>query len=499
MAIDIGTTSVKCLVMDQEGEIVTTASHGYPIINPQTSWVEQNPIDWWQAVIQSIRDCLKVVNAEQIVGISLSGHMSALIMVDGEGTPLYPSILIADTRSAAQTAYLRNHFLKRFIEVTGNEPIDAFTVSKLLWMKEEEQEVFERTSTFLFPKDFIRYQLSGKFGTDPTDAGNSLLYDQEHGDWNWGLIHELRLPKHIFPEVKETASVFGAITEKAAKLTGLKRGTPIVTGGADMACSQIGTGAIFEGTLAITLSTSGQVVASIPSSNENGIGKVTFHPGAGKNTMYTMGTIFTGGLGVEWGYKFLFNKREMKTADYQELDKLTDGMEQYGPGSRGLLFLPFLVGSGTPYFDANDRASWIGLTLNQDKSLLLRSILEGITFNILENVNVLKDMGVPIEKVYLGAGGSRNSVWCQIIADILGLNVNVLEKRDGSAIGAAILAGTGIGMFHSIDDAVKKIVKSREEFSYSQENYEQYKKLFKGYQKVYKALNQYAKMSRSIT
>jgi len=491
MAIDIGTTSVKCLVVDEKGAQISSGSKGYPIINRKPSWVEQNPTDWWNAVIHSIKQALNGVHAEDIAVISFSGHMSALVLVDEMGSPIYPSILIADTRSTNQTNYLRESYMDRFIEHTGNEPIDAFTVSKLMWIKEEEPDVFKRVTKFFFPKDYIRYQLTDRIGTDPTDAGNSLLYDSSKNEWIGGLITELELPKEIFPEIVATTDIFGEVTEKAAILTGLRAGTPVVTGGADMACSQIGTGAVLDGTVAITLSTSGQVVAAIPAPQQQGIGKVTFHPGAKPNSMYTMGTIFTGGLGVEWGYKFLYNKTKMTNADYEELGVLTEKMKQFQPGSNGLMFLPFLVGSSTPYFDPRDKAAWIGLTLHQEKALLMHSILEGITLNLLENINVLRDMGISVNKVNLGAGGSKNPVWCQMITDALGVDVSLLANKDGSAIGAAIIGGVGVGLFSSIDEATKKIVSTKDTIPYNPNKHKQYQTIFPNYQNLYHALNKY--------
>ncbi|WP_053218171.1 xylulokinase [Virgibacillus senegalensis] len=491
MAIDIGTTSVKCLVMNAEGVTLTSSSHGYQIINRHPSWVEQCPDDWCNAVIRSIKNCLIDIDSKDIKAISFSGHMSALVMVDEEGEPLYPSILITDTRSSKQTSFLRERYLERVSKVTGNEPLDAFTLSKLLWVKEEYPDLLGRTSKFLFPKDYVRYKITGLMGTDPTDAGNSLLYDIKKKDWNWEFINELDIPESIFPAISNTTAIFGQVSKKAASLTGLKEGTPVVTGGADMACSQVGTGAILEGVMAITLSTSGQVVMAVPGPHEYGIGKVTFHPAVNTESMYTMGTIFTGGLGVEWGYKLLFNKERLDKTDYKELGILTKEMEGCSPGSEGLLFLPFLVGSSTPHFDTTDRASWVGLSLNQDKALLLHSILEGITFNILENVNVVKKIAGNAHKVHIGAGGSRNRVWCQMIADVLGMDICTLSNRDGSALGAAIIAGTGIGLFSSIEDAASKIVTIKDDIPFNTERHKTYHSLFEGYQEVYHSMNRY--------
>lgn len=491
MAVDIGTTSVKVIVMNQSGDIIVTDSHGYSISSCNPDWVEQNPEDWWQASQKAIKTCVEHISTNDIVAISLSGHMSAPVFMNSGGTPIYPSILISDTRSKAQTDYLNRYYYDDFVERTGNKPIDAFTVSKLLWIKENLPQLFGNSAIFVFPKDYIRYKLTNKFGTEPTDAGNSLLYDPFLKDWNWELIQELGLPTHIFPELYDSLSIFGGVSKQAAKLTGLREGIPVVTGGADMACSQLGTGAIDDETMAITLSTSGQVVIRVPTFHEKGIGKVTFHNSVLKDTFYTMGTLFTGGLGVEWAYKLLHNKDVMSKTDYQNLTLLTSEMKDYNPGSNGLLFLPFLVGSATPYYDPHDRAALIGLGLNQKKSLILHSVLEGISYNILENVNAIKDMGIHVETVHIGAGGSRNKIWCQMIADIIGCDIVPLVNRDASSLGAAIIAGVGVGLFSSIEEAVQSIVKGKELLTYDEDKNKTYQTLFESYQAIYQSVNRY--------
>ena len=497
LGIDIGTTAVKCLVMNHRGEICAVASAGHPLFSPKPSWVEQWPSDWWKAVIQAVRACLQQIDASRIVSVSLSGHMSALVLLDQARKPLYPSILIADTRSSKQTEYLRKYWHDHFTAATGNEPLDAFTVSKLLWVKEERPDLYQRAAMFVFPKDYIRYCLTGRLGSEPTDAGNSLLYDRKKGDWNWPLIENLDLRSDLFPELGHPTEVFGHITDEAAKQTGLVAGTPVIYGAADMACSQIGTGAVKTGTIAITLSTSGQVVTAVPEVHDKGIGRVTFHPGVLRGSLYAMGTIYTGGLGVDWAYRLLFNKRMMEKEDFVELEKLTSRMEGIEPGSGGLLFIPYLVGSGTPYFDPRDRASWLGLTLNQDKPLLLHSVLEGIAYNIRESMDVFREMKVEMNRVTIGGGGSKNKRWCQIIANVLGKKINVLANRDASALGAAVLAAVGAGEFSSIDAAVDTVVKIKEQIDVDGENHEKYQFLYKMYRSVYHALNRYYSGIRS--
>lgn len=494
MTIDVGTTSVKCMLFNKYGKMISRSSESYVIISEKPNWLEQNPLDWWDATCKSIRNCLKSIRKEHIIGISFSGQMSAPVLVDKNGNPEYNSLLIADTRSTKQANFLQAYYYDCFIHSTGNEPIDAFTVTKLLWLKENMPGILNKTYRLLFPKDFIRYKLTNKMGTEPTDAGNSLLYDVKNKSWDWELIKELQIPSHIFPDIYEPSELFGYVTDEAANQTGLAAGIPIITGAADMACSQLGSGAIKEGVLTITLSTSGQIVASTPSIHQKGVGKVTFHNSVIENQLYTMGTLFTGGLGVEWGYKFLFNKNKMVKEDYQKLDQLTKEMEDYLPGSNGLLFLPFLVGSATPYFDPKDRAAWVGLRLKQEKSLLLHSILEGISFNIMENVNVMKEMNIKVDLIHLGAGGSKNKKWSQIISDMLGIDLITLKERDCSSLGAAIIAGVGVGVYNSFIEGVNLTVKGLQRINSNNLRQKTYKELFSGYQEVYTALNRYYKI-----
>ena len=279
------------------------------------------------------------------------------------------------------------------------------------------------------------------------------------------------------------------MNREAAGLTGLPEGTPVVTGAADMACSQIGTGAVAEGTLAITLSTSAQVVLRVPSLQTGSPGKITFHPSAVPDTFYAMGTIFTGGLGVEWGYRFLSGKDKLGEDDFRAINALCREMADIPPGSGGLMFLPFLTGSGTPHFDAVDKGSWLGLSTGQSKALMLHSIMEGIAFNIRENVGMFENDGHRIERIHLGGGGSGNPVWCQMIAHVLGKDIRLLAVRNASAIGAAILAGTGTGFFPSLEEAAARAVRTGEAFAADGEKHGRYNRLYRHYRNVYRALN----------
>jgi len=489
MGIDVGSTAAKVIAMTAAGDIRGSASSHYGADSPRPGWVEQRPEAWWDAVVQAVKSCLEQVPASGVEAVSLSGHMSAPVLIDGDGVPVLPSILIADIRSGEETRLLRERYMNRMLELSGNEPVDAFAASKLLWIAKHRPEAMRRAETLLFPKDYVRYMLTGAAGTEPTDAGNSLLYDRGTGAWATGLIGELGLPASLFPPLLASGGLAGSVSAEAARLTGLKAGTPVYAGGADMACSQLGTGAVKEGTFAVTLSTSGQAVLRVNEVEAAAKGRVTFHPSAVPGGLYAMGSVFTGGLGVDWGYRTLRGKARLEASDFETLNAMSEEMDRVPPGSGGLMFLPFLTGSGSPHFDSRDRASWLGLSTGQSEAAMLRSIMEGVAYNIRECMDVFTDGGHEIRRVHLGGGGSRNPVWRQMIADVLGKDVALLESRDASAVGAAILAGVGAGAYASAEAGADAVVRIGDPMRYCTERHERYQKLYAQYRKVYGALN----------
>jgi xylulokinase len=491
LGIDVGSTSVKCAAMTPNGQFRALASSSYRISSPHPGWVEQDPNDWWRAVVKAIRTCLKVTDPRNIRAVSFSGHMSALVLLDDRGEPVRPSILVADTRSSKQTRFLREHYREAFVSLTGNEPLEAFVAPRLLWLKEHEPEVLAQAKIMVFPKDYIRYRMTGHLGTDPTDAGNTLLFNPRRMGWEWNFIQDIGLDTKLFPPIFRTAEIIGAISPEAARKTGLPEGIPVVTGGADIACSQLGSGAVAAGTMSVTLSTSAQIVVPLKEPLRELVGSVTFHPAAIEGTFYAMGTVFTGGLGVDWGYKLLSGNSKMKPSDFDRLTEWTAAMEHIPPGSKGLLFLPFLVGSGSPYFDARDKASWLGLSLGQDKLLMLNSILEGITYNIRENIELFAKAGVDVHSLNVGGGGSQNPVWCRIVGDVTGKEVSMLRNRDASVAGAAMLAGIGVKCYSTIEEAVQRAVGIREKLSFSTDNHDTYNRIYNSYREVYQSLNRY--------
>jgi xylulokinase len=440
--IDIGTSAVKCLAVAEGGTIVAQARRPHPIESPRDGWLQQDPLDWWQGACHTVRDCIsKLPAGTSVAAVAVTGHMSALTLFDEQLQPLHPAILIADTRSRGDAHALREKWGASFLATTGNHPSDAFTVAKLKWAQRELPEAFQRARCFLFPKDFVRYHLTGDIHTDPTDAANTLLLDLGNRQWNQPLIRELDLPFHLFPSLSPSTVIAGPVTPKAASETGLPQGIPVVTGAADMACSFLGSGAGRPETTAITLSTSCQIVAAVGGITPAAMGKITFHPQVTPGRMFALGSVFSGGLGFDWAGRVLQGE-ETSTEAKRQLEREAQAVEA---GSGGVLFIPFLTGSGTPYFRPGDRAAWLGLSPGSTRPALFRAAIEGICFNIRQNVEALEEAGVETKCIALGGGGSHNPLWRQILADVLARSVQPLSHPDAAPMGACALAAAGAG------------------------------------------------------
>ncbi len=476
---------------------MATCSKHYPTHYPRPHCVEQYPLDWWKAVVEGLRYIVEQIPAEFVEGLGLSGHMTALVYVDQNLEPLRPSMMIADTRSIRETEWLRQNERERCRKKTGNDPIEAFSVSKLLWIKQHEPELIRNSRWILFAKDYIRAKLTGQIATDPTDAGNSLLTDIHTRQWDTEWVKSLGLPLEWLPPILEPDRIAGWVTEEAARETGLKHGTPVVVGGADMACSQIGSGALEPTTLQITLSTSGQVVFRLPSVLYEEIGRITHHMSAIKDSLYGMGTIFTGGLGAEWVYRMLFQDNPAADIDWDHFRQTFTRLDNDVTGHNGILFFPFLDGSGSPYFDPVDRGAFLGLTSAHTKLDMLRAVLEGISFHIRESVEIYRRHHPNVQRITVGAGGSGNDFWCQMLADVIGLPIERLVHKDASAVGAALLAAIGIGWFDNLEQASSQIVKTADKFLPRETHKSVYDDMYAQYLSLYPRMNSIFKQMKN--
>ena len=463
VALDLGQSSVKALAIDPEGRVRAKATAPYPSSTPRPGWVEQVPDDWWEAACAALRQCWdelerQGLGARDVAAVGLSGHMSGLVLVDREGRPVRPCITISDGRSTEEAEDLGRRMGEAVRRVTGNPVINGFMLPKLEWVRRHEGEAFARARKALMPKDYLRLRLTGAVATEPTDAANTLLLDPVRRTWSDELKAAAEVPDGLLPELVETLSVAGRVSQEAARESGLVAGTPVVAGGADMACSNAGIGAVEPGVVAVTMGTAAQVVATVDRIYASLFGQMTFHPQAEPGALYVMGSHFTGGLAMAWLAQALARQGEGAAAavPFEELEAEAAACP---PGAQGALWLPFLVGSGTPSFDPALAATWLGLRAGHRRGHLVRSVMEGVAFNLRESVALLEQAGLGPQEIRIGAGGLRSGLWRLILAGVLGKPLRTVEVGDVSAFGAALMAGVGAGWWANLREAVRSAVR----------------------------------------
>ena len=485
LGVDLGTSAVKCLAMDIHGNCISQGEGRYPLYAPKPGWVEQNPEEWMEPVYNAIRDCLKGLGDYKPAALSFSGHMSSLLVLDSDMQPLLPCSLVGDTRAVKQADELNVQLGGAFAEMTGNVPWQAFIAPKLLWIKQERPDVYAQIEKFVVAKDYIRYRMTGELCTDYTDAGNTLLFDPVSKEWDDSLITRSGLNRRIFPQLKAPTDQAGSINRNTSQATGLPEGLPVICGAADMACSQLGTGGLNPERLIITLSTSGQMCMNVKQPSPMVKEKVTFHPGIG--SMYAMASVFSGGLAVNWAYCLLSGQNPGDVPDFNSLGVLAKDIETFTPGKSGITFLPFLTGSGSPHNKSTDKAHFVGMTLASDRKDIMHAVMEGVAYNFRENADVFRMLGNWSE-VRLGGGGTKLKPWRHIIADVLGVNIDILRTSDASTMGACMLAIAGVGDVDSITELSEKITVCDDRIEYSKKNKNEYDGLYEEYCKIYSTL-----------
>jgi xylulokinase len=456
LAVDIGTSSAKAILLSETKEILAEASSSYPTFAPHPTWIEQNPEDWWQAFVVSVHECLKQQSNADIAAIGVSGHMSVMLPLDKTMQPLRPAITISDTRCVEETNWLNGNFANELTKTTGNIAVTAFTLPKLLWFKHHEKDLFGKTRVVLTVKDYINYKLTGLLSTEPTDAGNTLLFDYKTRQWNYSLMEKLELSHHLFPPMHESLDITGEVTTEAANVLGIKAGIPVIAGLADMGSSTLGAGLLDENRLAITLGTAGQITQIIDAPNTDLLGKFTYHPHALPGKTYLMASLFTGGLGLQWFAEVLssFTNESLE----QSIEKILTTAEPAKAGSKDVLFLPFLTGRGSPSFDAALTASFRNLRREHTGAEMARAVLEGVAFSVKHCLAEMEKHHVAPKEIILGGGGSRSKLWSQIIADAIDQPLHLLKTSSAGPLGTALAAGIAVNLFEMTSSGVSKII-----------------------------------------
>ncbi|HEX2270959.1 MAG TPA: xylulokinase [Pyrinomonadaceae bacterium] len=482
LGIDVSTTGVKALLIDENGEIVASSTTPLHLSTPKPLWSEQHPHDWWQAAVTSIKHVLSETDAADVAAIGLTGQMHGLVLLDEGGEVLRPAILWNDQRCGDQCDEIRASLGKeRLIRISGNDALTGFTAPKILWVRQHEREIYDRARHVLLPKDYLRYKLTHEYAMDKADGSGTLLFDLERRDWSNETLAAANISADWLPRTFEGPEVTGRVTHEAAEATGLRAGTPVVAGGGDQAAQAVGVGAIRPGVLAVTLGTSGVVFAATESPLIEPKGRLHAFCHAVPGRWHLMGVMLSAAGSLQWYRDTL--------APQVSFEELLNEAEAVTPGSDGLLFLPYLCGERTPHPDPLARGAWVGLTMRHSREHLTRAVIEGISFGLKDIFSLLQSAGAgEVAQVRVSGGGAKSVMWRQILADILGTELVTVNTTEGAAYGAALLAGVAAGTWSNVDEASTQTIRVNDRISPNAGNTARYDEMYRQYQSLYPAL-----------
>lgn len=458
LGLDLGTSAVKALLLptDSHGE-TRSLSRPLSLSVPRPGWSEQDPAQWWEATRSATRGLLQQfdLRPSEIRAIGISGQMHGATLLDDRGDVLRPCILWNDQRSGAECEWITGRVgLENLLHWVGNPALAGFTVPKLLWVRNNEPEVYARIARVLLPKDYLNFRLTGTMATDYSDASGTLLFDVGARRWSDSLAEALGISPDLFPPAVESTAVVGTVTEAAADATGLQEGTPVVAGGADNACAAVGMGVVRSGQVLCSIGTSGTLLAPMDAPRVDPAGRLHTFCHAVPGTWYAMGVVLSAGGSLSWWHNVL---QEGGQGD-DSFDALLEGAASVPPGSDGLIFLPYLSGERTPHGDPDARGVFFGLSLRHGRDHLTRSVIEGVSFALSDSAHLMRELGVNLDTVRATGGGARSELWRRILASLFDARVLIALSDAGPAFGAAILAGVGTGCWPSLDDAACALV-----------------------------------------
>src|SRR5512141_609219 len=484
LGIDTSTTSSKALLIDEQGNVIAVASSPHTLQTPKPLWSEQDPREWWDAVALSIRSVLEKtrIGGEGIGAIGLTGQMHGLVLLDEAGNVLRPAILWNDQRTQSQCDEIHQIIgREKFIQITGNVALTGFTAPKILWVKENEPEVYAKAKHVLLPKDYIRYKLTGEYAMDKADGAGTVLFDLKSRDWSDEVLAALEIPPTWMPKTFEGPECTGFITDEAASLTGLKAGIPVMAGGGDQAAQAVGVGAVEPGIVGLTVGTSGVVFATTPSALIEPEGRLHAFCHAVPGMWHFMGVMLSAAGSLQWYRDTL--------APSVSFDDLLKEAESLPAGCEGLQFLPYLSGERTPHPDPLARGAFIGLTLRHGRGHMTRAVLEGVSFGLKDSFTLIQNAGLgEIRQVRASGGGTKGALWRQILASVLEAELVTVNTTEGAAYGAALLAGVGAGAWADVASACKACIRITGSTQPEASEVSAYRKMYPIYQELYPAL-----------
>ncbi len=488
LGIDVGTGGTRALIIDAEGLVVASATADHePFASPKIGWAEQNPEDWWRACCVAVRKVLSEGNVRggDISCVGFSGQMHGAVMLDGADNVVRPALIWCDVRTEKQCHDLTRAIgPDKLIQLTCNPALANFTLSKFLWVRENEPENWSRVRSVMLPKDYVRFRLSGDKAIDVADASGTLLLDVANRRWSREMLEAAGMDPKLLPAVFESPDVCGQISKAGAAATDLKEGTPVVAGAGDQAAGAIGMGIATPGAVSATIGTSGVVFAATDRPALDPKGRLHTFCHAIPGRWHVMGVTQAAGLSLRW-FRDQFGAGHYDGSD--AYDRLAAEAATIPPGADGLLWTPYLMGERTPHLDPNARGALVGITASHTRAHIIRAIFEGVAFSLRDTFTIFGEIGVPVKQIRLGGGGAKSPLWRQIQADVYGHEVELVEAEEGAAYGAAILAGVGAGVWPTVDSACAAIVRVASRVPPTPASVKKMNESYAAYRRVYPA------------
>lgn len=489
LGIDVGTGGTRALIIDERGRVISSATEEHePFASPQIGWAEQKPEDWWRACGIAVQKALAGANLDgaQIACVGFSGQMHGAVMLDERDRVVRPALIWCDVRTEKQCIdFTERVGAELLIRLTCNPALPNFTLTKFLWVKENEPANWRRVRSVMLPKDYVRFRLTRSRATDVADASGTLLLDVANRRWSDEILDAAEMDPSLLPALYESPDICGEVSAAGARETGLKAGTPVVAGAGDQAAGATGMGVVTPGAVSATIGTSGVVFAATDRPALDAKGRLHTFCHAVPGRWHVMGVTQAAGLSLRW-FRDRFGAGIDDGRDPYE--RLTSDAAGIPPGSDGLLWAPYLMGERTPHLDPNARGALIGLTASHTREHIIRSILEGVAFSLRDSFTLFEEMHVPVKNIRLGGGGARSSLWRQIQADIYGHAVEIVEAEEGAAYGAAILAGVGAKIWNSVDEACNAAVRVAHRVAPQPAVVKQMNASYAAYRRIYAAI-----------
>ncbi len=494
LGIDIGTSGTKTLAIDERGKILAHATAEYPCYAPKPLWSEQEPDDWWNAVVATVRAVMQKgkLKPADVKGIGLSGQMHGSVFLDKQDRVIRRALLWNDQRTTAECAEIEERAggRKKLIKMVANPALTGFTAPKILWLRNHEPKNFAKLAKVLLPKDDVRRRLTGEYATEVSDASGMLLLDVAKRAWSKPLLSKLELDEGLFGRCYESEEVTGTLTKAAAEELGLTTDCKVVGGAGDCAAGAVGNGIVNSGVLSTSIGTSGVMFVHSDEVKIDPEGRVHTFCHAVRGTWHLMGVTLSAGGSLQWFRNALCQElhAEAKKKGLEPYDLLTKEAAAVAAGSEGLYFLPYLSGERTPHADPNARGCFIGLTLAHGRGHMVRSVMEGVTHSLRDSLEIFRELKIPVKQIRASGGGSRSPLWRQIQADVFGQKVVTLNAEEGPAYGVALLAAVGCGAFKNVQEACAATIRVEKETPPQKPAVKTYDAAFSIYQRLYESL-----------